>query len=113
LQAGDLKQAKAFAEPALVRATSPGIIFIATLRQKDAEAADMFYAGMLSRAETDITADATTVSLLSSYAFTPGVLVTATRRGRVSNQYDDSPTNYELPETLRMRFLQVGASILL
>lgn len=113
LQAGDVKQAKAFAEPALIRATSPGIIFLGMLRQKDAEAAERFYATMLARAETDISADATTVSLLSSYAFTPGVLVTATRRGRVSNQYDESPVSYELPGALRIKFLQVGASILL
>lgn len=113
LQAGETKEATVFAEPALAFATSPGIIFVATLRQKDAEVADGIYGRMLARTESDSWADATTVSLLSSYAFTPGVLVTATRRGRVSNQFDDPSRSYEISSAMRMRFLQVAASILL
>ena len=113
LQAGETREATVFAEPALVFATSPGIIFVATLRQKDPEAADGIYGRMLARAESDSKADATTVSLLSSYAFTPGVIVTATSRGRVSNQFDEPSRSYEISSPMRMKFFQVAASILL
>lgn len=113
LQAGETKEATVFAEPALAFATSPGIIFIATLRQKDAEVADGIFGRMLVRTESDFGSDATTVSLLSSYAFTPGLLVTATRRGRVSNQFDDPSRSYDLSSAMRMKFFQVAAAVLL
>lgn len=62
LEAGDLKQAKEFASPALDYVTSPGIIFLCALRQKEALSADDLYAGLLTHAGTDPRTDATTVS---------------------------------------------------
>lgn len=113
LNAGDVKQAKALAEPALGYATSQGIIFLCALRQKDSEAADQLYAKLLALTANDSSAEATTVSLLSSYAFTPTVLVTATRRGRVSNQFGDAAQSHELSAGLRASFFRVAATILL
>jgi hypothetical protein len=113
LSAGDIKQAKAFAEPALGFATSPGIIFLCALRQKDLEGADKQYARLLARAAIDPDADATTVSLLSSYVLTPTYLVTATRHGRVSNQFSDAAQSYDASPELRTRFFSVAAKILL
>jgi hypothetical protein len=113
LNGGDVKQARIFAEPALNYATSQGIIFLCSLRQKDPQTADNLYANMLTGAASDPNADATTVSLLSSYAFTPTVLVTSTRRGRISNQFGEgSGSGYELSATLRGNFLRLAASIL-
>src|ERR1700686_705707 len=113
LNAGDVKEAKAFAEPALGYATSQGIIFLCLLRQKDSETADQLYAQLLALAANDPSADATAVSLLSSYAFTPTVLVTATKRGRVSNQFSETAQNYELSPGLRSNFFRIAAAILL
>jgi hypothetical protein len=113
LNAGDLKQAKAFAGSALGFTTSQGIIFLCALRQKDSDAADELYARLLARAATDPSAEATTVSLLSSYAFTPTLLVTATIRGRISNQFGDTTQSYELSPGLRTNFFRVAAAILL
>jgi hypothetical protein len=113
LEAGDVKQAKAFAAPALEYATSQGIIFLCELRQRDAAAADEQYAKLLARTVLDAAADATTVSLLSTYAFTPGLLVTATRTGRTANQFADTARTYDLSPELRAKFFNVAANILL
>lgn len=113
LNAGDVKQAKSFADPALGFATSPGIIFLCALRQKDSGGADKYYARLLARAASDPDAEATTVSLLSSYVFTPNYLVTATRRGRVANQFSDTTRSHDPSPELRARFFGVAAPILL
>lgn len=113
LNAGDVKQAKTFADPALGFATSPGIIFLCALRQKDPEAADKQYARLLASAASDPDAEATTVSLLSSYALTPNYLVTATRKGRISNQFSETTQSSGPSPELRARFFSVAATILL
>jgi len=113
LDAGDVKQAKEFAAPALEYATSQGIIFLCALRQKDALNADELYASLLTRAASDPRSDATAVSLLSSYIFTPNLLVTATQRGRVSNQFDDKVGSRDFSPTLRANFFGIAAQILL
>jgi hypothetical protein len=113
LEAGDVKQAKVFAEPGLDYVTSQGIIFVSALRHKDPQGADDLYARLLARSGADPTAEATTVSLLSSYVFTPNLLVTATRRGRVSNRFSDAPASNDFSPVLRTSFLNVAARILL
>lgn len=112
LNAGDVKQAKAFADPALWFATSPGIIFLCALRERDSEGADKLYSRLLTRAVNDRGSEATAVSLLSTYVLTPNYLVTATRRGRVSNQFGNAVQTIPSPK-LRARFFNVAASILL
>jgi hypothetical protein len=112
VKAGDVERAKTLADPALAYATTQGLIFLGTLRQKDAAAADERYAQLLSLTLKDPRTDATTVSLLSSYVFTPNLLVTATRRGRVSNQWSDA-TLPPPPAALRASFLKVAATVLL
>ena len=113
LDAGDLKQAKEFASPALNYATSQGIIFLCALQQKDVHSADELYASLLTHADSDSRTDATTVSLLSSYLFTPNLLVTATQRGRVSNQFGDKVSTRDFSPALRANFFGVAARILL
>jgi hypothetical protein len=113
LEAGKVDQAKAYAEPSLNPVTSQGIIFLCALRQTEAEGADKLYARLLTSVENDPTADATTVSLLSTYALTPNFLVTATKRARVSRQLSYSGRTYELSPELRARFFSIAAKILL
>lgn len=108
----EVERAKTFADPALAYATTQGLIFLGMLRQKDAAAADERYTQLLTLTLKDPRTDATTVSLLSSYVFTPHLLVTATRRGRVSNQWSDAPLPPP-PAALRTSFLKVAAAVLL
>jgi hypothetical protein len=82
LEGGDVERALRFADPALARVTKPGIIFLYNLRQKNVTAADQRFAALLARTAVDPSADANSVSLLSSYAFTPLVFATVTRNGR-------------------------------
>lgn len=113
LNAGELSRAKEFADPALGYVTSPGMIFLSTLRPKDRDGADSLYARLLNQTTQDPRADATSISLLSSYAFTPGLLVTVTRSGRLSNQFGDSSQRADLSPTLRSAFFQTAGTVLL
>jgi hypothetical protein len=113
LKTGDVAKAKMIADPGLKSATSQGIIFLCALRQRDADGADERYSQLLGLSAKDQGADATTVSLLSSYIFTPNLLVTATKRGRVSNQWSESPITSTPPPGLRASFFRVAADILL
>lgn len=114
LEAGRVDLAKLYAEPALSQVTSPGMVFLYALRQGEAADADKRYARLLAFAADDPTADATTVSLLSSYALTPNFLVTATRSGRTSRQLSyDAAQTYELSPELRAGFFSVASKILL
>jgi hypothetical protein len=113
LEAGEVERAGQFAAPALNYTTSQGIIFLVALRQRQPELADRLYMTLLNRAATDPAADATTVSLLSSYVFTPSLLVTATRNGRLSNQWSEAAAPPALPPDFRNAFFRVAAPILL
>lgn len=113
LENGETDKALAIADAALHRATSQGIIFLITLRNISAPAADARYANLLAKSVVDSTADATSVSLLSSYIFTPNVIVTTTQNGTVSRTLGGSPNGAPVSERLRMDFLQTAARILL
>jgi hypothetical protein len=113
LKAGETERAEGIADPGLKYATTQGIIFLSTLRQKDAKAADERFSRLLALSANDQRADATTVSLLSSYIFTPNLIITATKRGRVSNQWGEQAVTANPPEVLRSNFLRVAADILL
>jgi hypothetical protein len=113
LIAGEVSRAREFARPALEYVTSPGMIFLCTLRSKDKDGADALYARLLTQSAQDSRADATTVSLLSSYAFTPGLLVTVTRSGRISNQFNDTSQPADISTSLRSAFFQMAGAILL
>ena len=77
----DLERALQFADPALTNVTAEGLSFLSVLREKNPEAADMRYARLLAIAQGDLQADANTISLLSSYLFTPNLFVTFTPDG--------------------------------
>jgi hypothetical protein len=114
LEEGDTERALQFADGALDIVTTRGINFLSTLREKDQAAADKRFAAMLVRAAADPSTDAVTVSVLSSYAFTPFLTVVVRRDGRNhSSQERDRITAPNISAELRMAFLRTAAQILL
>jgi hypothetical protein len=90
------------------------VIFLVLLRQKNAGSADKLFSSLLERTSNDPNADATSVSLLSSYVFTPSVLVTSTRNGLVMNPWTPTPlAPPQLSAALRAKFFFVTSQILL
>lgn len=113
LEGGEVERAIMFAEPGLKHTTSQGIIFLVALRQKKPVVADEIYAALLRTAALDPSTDATVVSLLSTYLFTPSVLVTATQNGRLSNQWTEPMPPPDVSPALRANFFRVAAQVLL
>jgi hypothetical protein len=114
LSDGQVDLAREFAAPALGDVSSPSIGFLSELRAKAPAAADQIFASLLARTELDPAADANTVSGLSSYAFTPGFYIVFWPDGHSTwNQPDETTVPPNLPPSLRDRFFQVAASVLL
>lgn len=85
LSTGDVEHALQFADPVLGNVTISTVEFLTQLREKDPAAADRRYAGMLENTRVNLPADANTVSLLSSYIFTPHLYVTFDASGSASS----------------------------
>jgi hypothetical protein len=115
LQEGNLARALQFADPALYPVSTFGVNFLDTLREKSPAEADQRYAGLLARAANDPSADGNTVSLLSSYAFTPYLYVTFQGDlGSHTQQWSEGnkrPSDF--PPQLRDAFFGVASGILL
>jgi hypothetical protein len=114
LGAGDTERALQFADPVLGGVTISTIDFLTMLRDKDASAADRRYAAMLSGVASNPLADANTVSLLSTYLFTPHLYVVFNREGAAeTSSWGRSfpPPNVE--PRLRAGFFQMAAAVLL
>ena len=112
--AGDIDRALQFAEPALELVTMESMEFLCHVREKNASAADRSYAALLASQINNPQADANTVSLLSSYIFTPHLFMTISGRGGTSSSQSVSTIvpNQVAPE-LRNAFFQTAATILL
>lgn len=113
LETNNVVRALQFADPALTRITSRAVEFLVSLREKDAQAADRRFASLLTIAGADPASDANTVSLLTSYAFTPSIYLIVSRSGiPSSNSYTrrDAPV---LSQQLRRAFFEVAAGILM
>ena len=115
LQDGDAERALQFADPALTSVNVMALDFLGRLRQRNAQAADQRYAALVARAASDPSADANTVSLLSSYLFTPALFVTfTTDAGSNSSRYGETiPPPSDVPPALRAAFFNAAASILM
>lgn len=113
LQAGEMERALQFAEPALTVVGMESVNFLTELRAKNPSAADSRYAAMLASSTNNPQADANTVSLLSSYIFTPHLYVTFSGSGTSTSQMNDKSTPADVSPELRNAFFQAGASILL
>lgn len=114
LNEGDIERALQFADRALDRVTTYGIMFLSRLREKNQAFADQRFAALLSRAAVDPAADATTVSVLSSYAFTPFLYIIVRRDGQNhSSQQRENIVAPQMPPELRALFFRAAAQILL
>ena len=110
----NVERALQFADPALATISRDGVNFLSYLRDKDPSAADQRYAAMLANAAANMQSDANTVSLLSSYLFTPHIFVTFSGSGGASTQQSSAST---LPPAvspeLRAAFFRMASEVLL
>jgi len=114
LRGGDVERALHFADPVLVRVTISTIDFLTQLRAKDPAAADQRYAAMLATSGSNPLADANTISLLSSYIFTPETYVVFNIAGGADTSWMVTPPPpANVSPQLRALFFQVAASVLL
>jgi hypothetical protein len=110
----DVERAMQFADPALGTVTMEGLHFLTLLRTKNPAAADQRYARMLATAEMDVKSDANTISLLSSYLFTPGLFVTfEPGGGQNSSQMNQRQPPSDVAPELRNAFFHTAAGVLL
>jgi len=109
----DVERAIQFADPALGTVTRDGLNFLSYLRDKDPAAADARYAAQLRMAAANLQSDANTVSLLSSYLFTPHTFVIFSGNGAsTSSTSAPLPPPAVAPE-LRAAFFGTASDILL
>lgn len=113
LEADNIQRALQFADPALVEVTTPTVIFLLSLHEKNAAAADQRFAALLARAAVDPASDANTVSLLTTYAFTPSIRLAVSPTGFPSSAMSAPRAAPNLAPALRASFFRVAANILL
>ena len=109
----DVARAIQFADPALTTLSREGMDFLSYLREKDATAADMRYAVLLARAAGDVASDANTVSVFSSYLFTPHTYISFSDRGSSTMSTGRGSAPPDVPAQLRNTFFRVAGDILL
>ncbi len=113
MQAGDVDRALQFAEPALAQVTMESMNFLSYVREKNPAAADARYTALLASSANNPQADANTVSLLSSYIFTPHLMMTFSGSGTSSSQSASKIVPADVTPELRNAFFQSAAAILL
>jgi hypothetical protein len=115
LDGGDAERAVLFADAALYPVNTFGMSFLNTLREKNASAADQRFSSLLMRAVSDPAADANSVSLLSSYPFTPYLYITVRPTGNSHTRQfrGNIAPPQEMDPKVRAAFLNAAAQILL
>lgn len=113
LAAGEAEKALAFAEPTLTTINRQTIDFLSYVREKNPAAADARYANLLASSAVNPQADANTVSLLSSYIFTPHLLISFSGNGVSSSQSSDKIVAADVSPALLTAFFNTAAAILL
>ncbi len=114
LQSGDVMRALQFADPVLNVVTIETLDFLTRVRAHDAPAADQRYASMLANAGGSALADANTISLLSSYLFTPRMYVTFNSAGAADSSSPPTPLPpATVSPQLRIAFFQTASAVLL
>jgi hypothetical protein len=109
----DVKRALQFADPVLGAINRDSVDFLSYLRDKDAAAADQRYAALLAGAAANLQSDANTVSLLSSYVFTPHIFVTFDGNGSSVSQTSRNSSPPNIAPEVRNAFFRTAADILL
>jgi len=110
---GNLQRALEFADPALVQVNTGTIGFLIALYEKNPAGADQRFASLLMIAASDPSSDANSVSLLTSYAFTPAIFLVVSPSGIPSSNSFPSHPPPDLSPALRKAFFQTAANILL
>lgn len=113
LRMGDTERALQLAEPALNKVTISTLNFLTLLREKDSAAADQRYGAMLVSTGNNMAADANTVSLLSSYIFTPNTYVIFNTEGAASSSSRPTTSPANVSPQLRLAFFRIGSTVLL
>ncbi|MCA1607325.1 MAG: hypothetical protein LC775_18075, partial [Acidobacteria bacterium] len=113
IEQGNVQRALQFADPALIQTTMGTIQFLVALRDKDQRIADQRFARLLAIAAEDPASDANTVSLLTTYAFTPSTYLQVSETGIPSVISNDHRPPPPLQPSLRSAFFRVSANILL
>lgn len=113
LNSDDVERAIQFADPALTAITRDTVDFLSYLREKDAPSADRRYAAFLARAAGDLQSDANTVSILSSYLFTPHTFVEFTGSGASTTSTGRNIPPPDVTPELRGAFFRIGGDILM
>jgi len=113
LQNGELDRAVQFADPALALVTVESMNFLSFVREKNATVADARYAALLASSNNNPQADANTVSLLSSYIFTPHLHIVFNGTSTSTSQSASTITPAAVAPELRNAFFQTAAGILL
>jgi hypothetical protein len=114
LQLGDVERALQFADPILSYITISTLDFLTYLREKDPAVADKRFASVLANVRSNVPADANTISLLSSYIFTPRTYVTFDSSGAAESSWPVSPLPPpDVSAQLRLAFFQTATAVLL
>lgn len=113
LNNGNMEAALQFADSALSIVGIESLNFLTELRDKDPVAADKRYAALLAASANNPQADANTVSLLSSYIFTPRLYMVFTGSGVSTSQMSSTIKPVEVSPELRSAFFQTASGILL
>jgi hypothetical protein len=111
---GATAEAATIAGDILNRAVIPSLRFLSQLREKDATAADQLYVSLLARIAADPAADANTISILSSYVFSPYVYVTIAGHGspRIVQNTGEAQL-VDVSPRVRSQFFELAAQVLL
>jgi hypothetical protein len=110
---GDTERALQFAEPGLGSVSMQSMDFLSSLREKDQVLADQRYAAMLATAAVSPGSDANTISLLSSYLFTPHVYIIFHGSAVSSAQMGSGVALTNVAPELRMAFFRAATGVLL
>lgn len=113
LRTGKTERALQLADSVLGNVTISTLDFLTLLREKDAAAADQRYAAMLSSTANNMAADANTISLLSSYIFTPNNYVIFNTDGAASYAAAPVTAPANVSAQLRLAFFQTAGTVLL
>jgi hypothetical protein len=113
LRGGNIERALQYADPVLGQVTVSTLDFLTLLREKNPGAADQRYAALLASTANNMSSDANTVSLLSSYIFTPNTYFIYNRDGAPSFSGRPHPTPANVSPQLRNAFFQTASLVLL
>ena len=113
LRAGNTVRALQVADPILGHVTISTLDFLTLLREKDPVAADQRYAAMLASAGNNMASDANTMSLLSSYIFTPHNYIIVNSEGAASYTRTPNTSPANVSPQLRHAFFQTASVVLL